>query len=217
MKAVISNEPGALQIAELPSPAPGPGQLRICVQAAAVNPVDLATRDGHLSAAGLVAGWPLALGWDVAGVVDALGPDVDDLALGDAVIGIRNVLSAPGGTHAESVVLDRDAVARAPLAATPAEASTLPLNGLTAVQALDLVALAPGQTLLVTGAAARSAATSSSSARCAACTSSQWRRRATRRCCASSGHRRSWSARSGWERRSAPSCRAASPRRSTPP
>ena len=152
MKAVIANEPGALQIAELPSPAPGPGQLRIRVQAAAVNPVDLATRDGHLTAAGLVAGWPLALGWDVAGVVDALGPEVDDLALGDAVIGIRNVLSAPGGTHAESVVLDRDAVARAPLAATPAEASTLPLNGLTAMQALDLVALAPGQTLLVTGA-----------------------------------------------------------------
>ena len=139
------NEPVALE--------PVAGEVRIRVQAAAVNPVDVATRDGHLTNAGLVATWPLALGWDVAGVVDAVGPGVDELAPGDAVIGVRELLSAPVGAQAELIVLPVGAVARAPRDATPAEASTLPLNGLAALQALDLLALEPGDTLLVTGAA----------------------------------------------------------------
>ena len=69
------------------------------------------------------------------------------------MIGVRELLSAPVGAQAEAIVLPGEAVARAPRAATPAEASTLPLNGLTAVQALALLALEPGDTLLVTGAA----------------------------------------------------------------
>ena len=70
-----------------------------------------------------------------------------------ACIGLRDRLTAPVGAQAEFVALDADAVAHAPRTASAAEASTLPLNGLTAVQSLDLLALAPGEWLLVTGAA----------------------------------------------------------------
>jgi NADPH:quinone reductase-like Zn-dependent oxidoreductase len=157
MKAIIAHRAGGpevLELAEVPVPEPGPGQVRIRVQAAAVNPVDAATRAGHLTEAGLVApNGALAIGWDVAGVIDALGRGVERYARGDAVIGLRDVLSAPLGAQAELVVLDADAISQAPRTASPAAASTLPLNGLTAAQALDIVDLRPGQTLLVTGAA----------------------------------------------------------------
>jgi NADPH:quinone reductase-like Zn-dependent oxidoreductase len=72
---------------------------------------------------------------------------------GDAVVGMRDLLTAPVGAQAEQVVLDNDAVAPAPRDVTPVEASTIPLNSLTADQALDLLALRSGQWLLVTGAA----------------------------------------------------------------
>ena len=156
MRAVLAARPGgldSLEIADIPAPEPGARQVRVRVQAATVNPVDVATRAGALTSAGLVDRWPLALGWDVAGVVDRVGPAVDDLAPGDRVVGVRTLLSAPSGTQAELAILDRDAVARAPRTAPPAEAATLPLNGLTAHQALDLADLAPGSTVLVTGAA----------------------------------------------------------------
>lgn len=66
---------------------------------------------------------------------------------------MRDLLTAPIGAQAQRVVLDTDAVARAPRSVSPIQASTLPLNGLTAMQALDLLDLAAGQWLLVTGAA----------------------------------------------------------------
>ena len=66
---------------------------------------------------------------------------------------MRDLLAAPIGAQAERIVLDADAVAPAPRSATAVEAATLPLNGLTALQALDLLALEQGQWLLVTGAA----------------------------------------------------------------
>jgi NADPH:quinone reductase-like Zn-dependent oxidoreductase len=78
---------------------------------------------------------------------------VDRFTAGDLVIGMRDLLTAPVGAQAEQVVLDTDAVAPAPRGVTPVEASTVPLNSLTADQALDLLALQPGQWLLVTGAA----------------------------------------------------------------
>jgi NADPH:quinone reductase len=124
------------------------------VHAAPVHPVDIATRDGRLAEHGLMtASGDVGLGWDLAGVVDALGPGVDRFTAGDMVIGMRDLLTAPVGAQAEQVALDTDAVAPAPRSVTPVEASTIPLNSLTADQALDLLALNSGQWLLVTGAA----------------------------------------------------------------
>lgn len=157
MQAVVVRRfggPEALEVADVPVPRPGPGQVRITVEAAAVNPVDLATRAGVLAEHGLMAAvGPVGIGWDLAGVIDAAGPGVDRLQAGDPVIGLRDLLTAPVGAQAEQVVLDADAVARAPRGLPAAEAATLPLNSLTAAQALDLLALEPGQWLLVTGAA----------------------------------------------------------------
>ncbi len=155
MWAVVSQEPGApVELVEVPRPAPGPGQVLIRVAAAAVNPVDLATAAGSLVDAGLMPSRKqTGLGWDVAGVVAGAGDGVSRFRPGERVIGLRDLIDVPLGTFAEYVALDADAVAVAPDRLTSAEAATLPLNALTADQALDLLGLAPGRTLLVTGAA----------------------------------------------------------------
>jgi NADPH2:quinone reductase len=157
MKAVIIRGyggPDVIELADVPVPQPGTGQVRIRVRAAPVHPVDIATRAGRLAEHGLMAAsGDVGLGWDLAGVVDALGPGADGFAAGDDVVGMRDLLTAPVGAQAEQVVLDIDAVAPAPRSVTPVEASTIPLNSLTADQALDLLALRSGQWLLVTGAA----------------------------------------------------------------
>ncbi|OLZ61461.1 NADP-dependent oxidoreductase [Amycolatopsis keratiniphila] len=157
MRAVVVRRfggPEVLEFAEVPVPSPGPGQVRVKVAAAGVNPVDAGTRSGFLTEAGIVPPREvLGIGWDVAGTVDAVGDGVSGFAIGDSVIGVQDRPSAALGTYAEFVVLDVDALAAAPRTASPAEAATLPLNGLTAVQALDLLDLPPGATVLVTGAA----------------------------------------------------------------
>jgi NADPH2:quinone reductase len=157
MRAVVVRSfggPEVLEVVEVPIPRPGEGQLRIRVEAAAVNPVDAATRAGLLVEAGLMAPRDtVGIGWDVAGVVDEVGPRVSGFIEGDRVIGLSDRLGVSLGTYAEFVVLDADAVAPAPQGLSPAQAATLPLNGLTAAQALELLRLSEGQTLLVTGAA----------------------------------------------------------------
>ncbi len=156
MKAVVVHRfggPEVLEIVELPVPEPAAGQVRVRVRAAAVNPVDIATRAGWLADHDLMrADGQIGIGWDLAGVIDAIGPGVDRFRAGDPVIGMRDLLSAAIGAQADYVVLDADAVALAPRNVSPAEASTIPLNGLTAARALDLLALRDGQWLLVTGA-----------------------------------------------------------------
>lgn len=156
--AVVRNYggPEALELIDVPVPQPGPGRIRIRVEAAAVNPVDGATRQGLMNVArpGVIRDRDyVGIGWDVAGTVDSIGPGVTAFAVGDRVIGLRDRLDQPLGTHAEQVILDAADAAPAPEGVDSAAASTLPLNGLTAVQALDLLGLAAGQTILVTGAA----------------------------------------------------------------
>ncbi|WP_405656540.1 NADP-dependent oxidoreductase [Streptomyces sp. RK9] len=157
MRAVVVREvggPEALEIVDVPVPAAGAGQVRLRVEAAAVNPVDALTRSGDLGAAGLLPPRDvIGIGWDVAGRVDEVGPGVTEFAPGDQVIGVRDRLDLSLGTYADFVVLDVGAVATAPARLSAVEAATLPLNGLTALQALDRAALEPGATLLVTGAA----------------------------------------------------------------
>lgn len=144
--------PDVLAVTEVPTPEPSAGQVRIRVEAATVNPVDLAVRSGALG--GRVPDRPsYTLGWDVAGVVDALGAGVDGFTVGQRVIGMANFFAGDPGTHAEYAVLDAAALAPAPSGVSAAEAATLPLNGLTAAQAVDLLGLRAGQSLAVTGAA----------------------------------------------------------------
>ncbi len=145
--------PEVLEVIDTPLPEPGEGQVRVRVAASSVNPIDLSVRAGRLTGAGLLApAAEVGLGWDVAGHVDAVGPGVSRFAAGDRVVGLRDLLAAPGA-HAEHVVLDASAVAPAPRSVSLTEAATLPLNALTADGALTLAGLRSGETLLVTGAA----------------------------------------------------------------
>jgi NADPH:quinone reductase-like Zn-dependent oxidoreductase len=141
-------------IEEVATPALGPTDVRIQVAAAAVNPVDVGVLTGPVrSLAGLPD--PVGLGWDVSGTVSEVGSDVTGLRPGDQVAGILHVigLKPSVGTHATETVLSADAVARIPDGLDLIDAASLPLNALTARQALDLLGPAEGRTLLVTGAA----------------------------------------------------------------
>ncbi|GIE77700.1 NADPH:quinone reductase [Actinoplanes philippinensis] len=144
--------PEVLHVAEAPVPQPGPGQVRVRVAASVLHPVDLMIRSGRFPAP-LPTGLPYTPGWDVAGAVDAIGPSVDGFTVGDRVIGFSPWLRTTTGAHAEYVVLDAAWLTAAPDDAPATEAATLPTNGLAAAQALDLLALPAGSTVLVTGAA----------------------------------------------------------------
>ncbi|MDL5203068.1 NADP-dependent oxidoreductase [Streptomyces sp. ALI-76-A] len=150
--------PEAVRIVETEVPEPVAGQVRIKVAAATLNPVDAGVRAGVFGG----TGGRIGLGWDAAGTVDAVGPAEGSgsgsgsggaWSVGDEVVALDYGTGKPLGTHAEYVVVDADAVAPAPRTADAVEAATLPLNALTAAQALDLLELAPGRSLLVTGAA----------------------------------------------------------------
>ena len=157
MRALVVRTPGgpeAIELIETELPIPGPGEIRIKVAAAAVNPADLATASGALVEYGVAgAREQFGLGWDVAGTVDALGDGLAGPAPGTDVVGLVDLLARPVKTHAEYVVVDARAVVPAPAGVEPAAAASYGLNALTALQALDLLDLRAGQTLLVTGAA----------------------------------------------------------------
>jgi NADPH2:quinone reductase len=144
--------PEALHLVEVPEEPLGPGQVRVRVQAAAVNPTDTHLRSGAYSDRDPVTTPPWVPGMDLAGVVTQIGEGVDHVTVGDTVMGIV-VPFGPYGAYREDKVLPGDSVVRAPTGATAVEASTLPMNGLTARMALDRMALQPGQVLAVTGAA----------------------------------------------------------------
>ncbi|MCX5199107.1 NADP-dependent oxidoreductase [Streptomyces sp. NBC_00249] len=152
MRAAVVNAfggPERVEIAEVAVPVPAAGQVRVRVRAAGVNPVDGAVRVGVFGGAGQRIG----LGWDVAGEIDEVGPEVEGWTAGRRVIGLHYGPVKPLGTHAEYVVLDASAVAAAPEAVDDTAAAGLPLSGLTAARAVDLLGLAPGSSVLVTGAA----------------------------------------------------------------
>jgi NADPH:quinone reductase-like Zn-dependent oxidoreductase len=145
MKAIQYREfggPEVLELADLPDPHPGPGQIRVAVRAAAINPVDWKMRQGMMGGE-----LPQRTGREVAGVVDELGDGVSDVATGDAVFGF----AADGGGAAElALVAD---YAPIPSSLDFAGAAGLPVAVETAVRTLDAVGAGADTTLLVHGAA----------------------------------------------------------------
>jgi NADPH:quinone reductase-like Zn-dependent oxidoreductase len=132
--------PEVLEIVDLPDPHPGPGQVRIAVRAAGVNPSDWKKRQGLMDPE-----LPQTMGYEAAGVVDELGEDVADVAVGDRVFG----LSAGGATQAELAVLSY--YAPIPPSLDFAGAAALPAAIETATRALDQLGVGSGSTLLVNG------------------------------------------------------------------
>ena len=146
--------PEALQVVEVPDPpAPGPGEIKIRVHAATVNPTDTYLRNGSYRRMLGDRKPPYVAGMDAAGVVAGLGEGVTGFSVGDRVMAIVMPTRPEGGAYAEQIVVPAGSVAHAPKGSTHAEAATLPMNGLTARLSLDRLALQPGQTLAVTGAA----------------------------------------------------------------
>jgi NADPH:quinone reductase-like Zn-dependent oxidoreductase len=155
MRAVGVTEfggPEALHVVDIPEEHAGPGQVRLRVTAATVNPTDTYAVAGAYADRDPVKQPPWVPGMDAAGVVDEVGEGVAHLAVGDRAMAIVVPSGAHGG-YRESLVLPANSVVRAPKGASHVEASTLPMNGLTARLALDQLALRPGQVLAVTGAA----------------------------------------------------------------
>lgn len=139
--------PENLKIFEKPEPHAGPGEVRLAVKAIAVSPTDTLIRAG-LGRAN--AQPPFVPGMDAAGIVDEVGEGCP-FGIGDELMAITIPAGEHGGAYSEFVVGPWQSMARIPAGRSLVEASTLPMNGLTAVQALEKLGLAPGATIAVTG------------------------------------------------------------------
>ncbi|MFD6306644.1 zinc-binding alcohol dehydrogenase family protein, partial [Streptomyces sp. NPDC060223] len=141
--------PDVLHPVERERPEPGVGQILLAVRAAGVNPTDIQHRG-----LGLFLGEPpFTLGWDVSGVVEAVGLGVSLFEPGDEVFGMLPYPNG-AGAYAEYVTGPVRAFAPKPAALSHAEAAALPMVGLVAWQALvDTAEVRPGQRVLVLGAA----------------------------------------------------------------
>ncbi|MDG2524086.1 zinc-binding alcohol dehydrogenase family protein [Stenotrophomonas sp. HITSZ_GD] len=145
-----AEDPRALQDIELPQPQPGPRDLRVRVQAIAVNPADTKVRMNSPTEG------PRVLGWDAVGVVDAVGSEVTLFRPGETVW-FAGAINRPG-SYAEYTLVDERIAAVAPRTLSAAEAAALPLTAITAWELLfDRLGVpeggGAGQTLLVMGAA----------------------------------------------------------------
>jgi NADPH:quinone reductase-like Zn-dependent oxidoreductase len=150
MKAVRIHAYGdrsVLQFEDAPKPEVKPDEALIRIVAAAVNPIDWKIRQGQLKAIVPYA-FPLTLGWDFSGVIEALGSQVSSFAVGDAVFSRPDVRR--DGSYAEYIVVRAAELARKPKTISHVEAASIPLVGITAWESIVAVGtLAAGQTALI--------------------------------------------------------------------
>lgn len=156
MRAVIYETfggPEVLELREVPEPHAGPGEVRVRVTAAGLNPMDWGIAAQPEAAAQFGITVPSGFGYDLAGVVDEIGTGVTGFAVGDRVYG-----GALGRAAADFIVVTTPVGAAEPLWHTPEGisdqvAATLPVASMTAAAALAAIDLRPGDTVLVGGAA----------------------------------------------------------------
>jgi NADPH:quinone reductase-like Zn-dependent oxidoreductase len=145
-----------LEIVELHTPEPGPREIRVAVKAIGVNPVDWKMRElGMLRLAARVLGPapPVVVGVDFAGVVEAVGAQVADLAPGDRVFGGTDFQRRQRGSYADTVFVSPDQVAKIPDGVDFETAGALPVAGVTAwMSVVEIAKLAAGQRALILGA-----------------------------------------------------------------
>jgi NADPH:quinone reductase-like Zn-dependent oxidoreductase len=154
MKAAQISEYGnssVVKINEISVPSPAENQVKIEVYAASLNPFDVKLRAGIMQQA-IPLTLPTTLGGDIAGVITELGTHVSNLAVGDKIYGQAAVVAGNGGAFAEYTVTTADQVAIAPHNLSFNEAASLPLVGVSALQALTQhINLQHGQRLLIQG------------------------------------------------------------------
>jgi len=155
MRAIAYDRYGGsdvLRLTDLPEPRVGPDSVLVRVRAASVNPVDWKIRAGYLDAV-MDVQFPVVPGWDVAGVVERVGLDATEYAVGDEVYGYVRRDWLHGGTFAELVAAPVRTLARKPASLTFEEAAAVPLTALTAYQSIERAGVRAGQTVLVHAAA----------------------------------------------------------------
>lgn len=146
-------DPDVLHIADLPEPILGPDSVLVRIDASGVNPVDWKIRQGRL-ATRFEHVFPIVPGWDLAGVVEDVGPAVVGFEQGQRVIGYARMDFIKHGTAAELIAAPFRALAPAPTSVSPQVAGALPLAGLTAYQVVvEALAVGPGDVLLIHGGA----------------------------------------------------------------
>jgi NADPH2:quinone reductase len=152
MRAAYINEvgpPESIIIGELPDPKPAEGQVLVRVRAASVNPIDTYIRKGPAMPD---MPWPYILGSDMAGVVQALGPNATRFQVGDRVWGANQGVLGRQGTFAEYAVIGERWLYATPDAVTDEQAAAMALVGITAHLGLvDEAKLEAGETILVNG------------------------------------------------------------------
>lgn len=152
MRAVRYHEHGGsdvLRVEDADDPKLGPDGVLLDVRAASVNPVDWKVAAGGLDTM-LDTFFPVVPGWDVSGVVTAVGPAVQHLSPGDEVYGYVRKDAVHGGTYAEKVAAPVRTVAPKPSTLDFAEAAAVPLAGLTAYQAVvHRLSVGEGRTVLI--------------------------------------------------------------------
>lgn len=136
-----------VKVVEVPAPTPGPGQVRLSVRAAGVNPIDWKIIAGFMREQ-MPLSLPAGAGGDVAGVVDEVGPDVTEFAVGDEVLG-----ASATGAFAEYALADAAALVRKPETVSWDVAGSLAGAGGTAYAVLKKLDVQAGRTLLIHAAA----------------------------------------------------------------
>ena len=155
MKAITYaryGSPDVLELTDQPMPKVAPGMVLVRVKAAAVNPVDWKVMAGYLDPM-MDIHFPAIPGWDVAGVVESVGIDSPEFAVGDEVIAYGRKDYVQGGTFAEFVALPERILARKPASLGWEQAAGLPLAGLTAYQVLTRLGVGAEDTVLIHGGA----------------------------------------------------------------
>lgn len=156
MKAAQINEYGhadKIAVVEVDAPTATEGTVVIQVQAASINPFDTVVREGYMKEM-MPLDLPVTLGGDIAGVITEVGEDVVNLQVGDTVYGQANVVAGNSGAFAEFARTRSTQVAKAPSNLTIHQAASLPLVGVSALQALlDHINLQSGQKLFIHGGA----------------------------------------------------------------
>lgn len=152
MRAIVATPPAPAVVADVETPRPRRGEIRLQTIASALNPVDAQAAAGVYHDLGWVQRPTVGVGWDVTGKVVEVGEGVDGIEVGDVVAALFGGVDKAVGTHAEQVVVPADATAPVPASLDPVAAATVGLNAQTARQALALLGEGRGS-LLVTGAA----------------------------------------------------------------
>lgn len=155
MQSLVTSTRHELNLVDHPLPEPAPGQARIRVVAASVNPVDAMVRDGMFHDLGLIDHpRPLGLGWDLVGVVEAVSGVPDgSIRVGQRVAALLPGVDKPVGALSEVVLVAVSDLAAVPDGLSDHDAAAVGMNALTAAQALEFLGPPAGRDLLVTGAA----------------------------------------------------------------